>query len=77
MKKAIFTNAPSPIHGHHTTTGHLTNMDNFSIIGREGHGFARTIKVFISRMVNNPILNKTISQMLISTECGNFMYESL
>ena len=24
--------------------GHLMTMDNFSIVGREGHGFTRTMK---------------------------------
>ena len=35
---------PSPIYGHYTTNGHLTSVDNFSIVGREVHGFARTVK---------------------------------
>ena len=29
---------------YHTTTDHLSNMENVNIIGRERHGFARAIK---------------------------------
>ena len=36
--------APSPIFEHDNTTGHKTSVDNFKIIGREGHGISRTIK---------------------------------
>ena len=35
---------PSSIHVHSTQTGHNTTPDNFSIIGREDHGLARTLK---------------------------------
>ena len=27
---------PTPIHSHHTTTGHQTSTDNLIIVGREG-----------------------------------------
>ena len=54
--------ALSPIHGHHSTTGHLTPLDNFSTVGREGLGFARTIKKPIFINVNNPIHNRNISK---------------
>ena len=33
---------PSPIYGHSNISGHSTNPDNFTIIGREDHGLART-----------------------------------
>ena len=33
--------APSPIYEHDNTTGHKTTVDNFKIIGREGHGISR------------------------------------
>ena len=36
--------APSPMFEHNNTTGHTTSVENFKIIGREGHGMARTIK---------------------------------
>ena len=35
--------APSPIFEHNNATGHTTSVENFKIIGREGHGMARTI----------------------------------
>ena len=35
---------PSPIYGHSNTSGHSTNPNNFTIIGREDHGLARTIR---------------------------------
>ena len=49
---------PSPIHHHSNNTGHPTSQDNFQIIGREGHGIARTIKECIFLRVNNPTLNR-------------------
>ena len=54
--------APSPIHAHHTTTGHPTTLENFSIVGREGQGFARTIKESIFIRVNHPTLNKNTNR---------------
>ena len=47
-------------HGHQTTTGHPTTPDNLSIVGREGQGFARTIKESIFIGVNNPTLKETL-----------------
>ena len=47
---------PSPIHHHSINTGHSTTQHNFQIIGREGHGIARTIKETIYIRVNNPTL---------------------
>ena len=35
---------PSLIHNHSQNIGHTTTEDNFQVIGREGHGIARTIK---------------------------------
>ena len=51
---------PSPIHHHSINTGHPTTQHNFQIIGREGHGFARTIKESIYIRVNNPTLNRNV-----------------
>ena len=51
---------PSPIHHHSINTGHPTTQHNFQIIGREGHGIARTIKESIYIRVNNPTLNRNI-----------------
>ena len=47
---------PSPIHAHSTQTGHNITLENFNIIGREGHGLARKIKESIYIRVNNPTL---------------------
>ena len=41
--------APSSMDGHHTITGHLTYFHNLRILGREGHGSARTIKESIHK----------------------------
>ena len=43
---------------HSTQKGHNTAQDNFSTIGREDHGLARTIKESIFIRVNNPTLNR-------------------
>ena len=45
---------PSPIYGHQSPTDHPTTLENFSIVGREGQRFARTIKEYISIRLNNP-----------------------
>ena len=39
--------APSPIFEHQNTTGHTKTVDNFKIIGSEGHNMARAIKEVI------------------------------
>ena len=52
----------SPTQGNKTTTGHLTTMENFNIIGRESHGFIRTIKESIYFRVNQPTLNRNIGK---------------
>ena len=49
---------PSPIHAHSNQTGHNTTSDNFSIIGREDHSLARTVKEY----VNNPTLHRNIAK---------------
>ena len=46
-----------PIHVHSTQAGHSTTPENFSIIGREDHGLASTVKESIYIRVNNPALN--------------------
>ena len=51
---------PSHIHAHSTQTGHSINPDNFTIIGREDHGLARTIMESIYIRVNNPTLNRNV-----------------
>ena len=40
--------APSPIHSYQSTTGHISTLDNFSIVSREGQSLARSIKKSIS-----------------------------
>ena len=52
--------APSPIHDHNITTGHKTSVENFKIIGREGHSISRTIQEAIYIRVNNPTLNRNV-----------------
>ena len=53
---------PSTIHVHSTETGHNTTPDNFSIIWREDHGLARTIKESLYTRVNIPTLNRNIGK---------------
>ena len=54
--------APSPIHDHHNITGHEVSLDNFSIMGREDHNIARSIKEAILLRVNDPSLNRNIGK---------------
>ena len=53
--------APSPIYGHDNTTGHKTSVENFKIIGREGHGIYRIIREAIYIRVNKPTLNRNVA----------------
>ena len=54
--------APSPIYDHSNTTGHTTNINNFSIVGREEQNLSRLIKELMFIRVNNPSLNKNIGK---------------
>ena len=53
---------PSPIIDHHNITGHEVSLDNFSIVGREEHSIARTIKEAILIRVIVPSLNRNIGK---------------
>ena len=50
------------VYGHSNIAGHSTNLDNFTIIGREDHGLARTIKESIYIRVKNPTLNRNVGK---------------
>ena len=50
--------ATFPIYDHVYTSGHHTKLDNFSIVGRESHTIARTIKEAIYIRVNDVSLNR-------------------
>ena len=54
--------APSPIHEHQNSTGHITSVENFKIIGREDHNMARAVKEAIYIRVNNLTLNRNIGK---------------
>ena len=54
--------APSPICDHHNITGHEVSLDNFSIVGREDHNIARSIKKAVLIRVNDPSLNRNIGK---------------
>ena len=55
--------APSPIHSHHTVSGHsLPTQDNVEILAREGHSFSRLIKESMYIQVNNPSLNRNVGK---------------
>ena len=53
---------PSPIYENSNISGHSTNHDNFTIIGREDHGLTRTIKKSIYIRVSNPTLNRNVGK---------------
>ena len=55
--------APSPIYEHDNTTGHKTSVENFMIIGREGHGISRTIQEAIYIRVNQPYSQQKCGQI--------------
>ena len=53
---------------HHDITGHQTGVENISIVGRESHNLARTIKEAIYIWVTNPFLNKKLGSTSCPTE---------
>ena len=53
---------PSPIYGHSNQSGHSTNPYTFTVIRREDHGLARTIKESIYIRVNNPTLGRNVGK---------------
>ena len=57
--------APSPIFENNNATGYTTSVENFTIIGREGHDMARTIKEVIYMRVNN----LPLTGILANTTC--------
>ena len=63
--------APSPNFEHQDNTGHTTSVENFKIIGREGHNMARAIKEAIYLTGNNPTLNGNME----NTTCHVFLIE--
>ena len=54
--------APLPIFEHKNITGHITTVENFKIIAREGQNMARAIKESIYIRINNPTLNRNIAK---------------
>ena len=54
--------APSPIFEHQSSTGYTTSVENFKLIGREGHNMARSIKEAMCIRVNSPTLNRNIGK---------------
>ena len=54
--------APSTIYDPSNITGHTTNLNNFSIVGREEQNLSRLIKESMFIRVNNPSLNKNIGK---------------
>ena len=52
----------SLIYAHSSQSGYSPNPDNFTIIWREDHGLARTIKKSIYIRVNNPTLNRNVGK---------------
>ena len=60
FKLAVFT-VPTN-HDHINTNGHDLSLENFSIVGREDHSIARSIKEAILIRVNDPSLNRNIGK---------------
>ena len=58
--------ASCPIYDHTDPTGHLTNVDIFSNLGRGSCNFARTINEAISLKINNPSLSWNIVKYQLS-----------
>ena len=53
-----------------------TNPEDFTIIGREDHGLARTIKESINISVNNPTLNRNVGKYNIHHIWGRVLFNT-
>ena len=49
-------------------------MENFKIIGREGHGISRTTKEAIYIRVNNPTLNRNVGKYNLPHIWDKFLF---
>ena len=58
-----------------TTTGHITTVEDFSIVGREDQNLMRTLKEDIYIRVNNPSLNKHIGKYHLPHMCGEILFK--
>ena len=67
---------PSAIFKYQNTTGHITTVDNFQIIGREGNNIARAMKEATYIKVNNPKLNKNIGKYNLPHICDEVLYST-
>ena len=54
--------APSPIYDHHNITGHLTTVNNFSIMGRKDWNCNRTITESVYVRINGSSIYKNIGK---------------
>ena len=54
--------APCPIYNHARTSGCLTKLDYFSIVGKESHTITRTLKEAMFKWVNDPSLKRNIGK---------------
>ena len=54
--------APSPIHHHSHSTGHLVSPKCFTIVGRGSQGVTRNIKEAMYICVNDPSLNRNLGK---------------
>ena len=61
---------PSHIFEQQNNSGHITSVEIFKIICREGHNRARTIKEAIYIWVNNPTQNKEYWKIQPATPLG-------
>ena len=54
--------APSPIHHHGNSTGHLVSPECFTIVDREPQGVTRNINEAMYIHVNDPSLNRNLGK---------------
>ena len=61
--------APSPMHEHQNSTGHITSVENFKIIGREDHNMARAVRRPYTSELTIPHWTETLGSTTCHT-CG-------
>ena len=69
--------APPPIHTHQSIIDHSKSVEDFNILGRDGHNFGRTIKESFYIGVNNSTLNMNIHKYNLQNTWDRVLFTTL
>ena len=66
--------APSPIYDYQQKTGLCTSVEDFNMLGREGHSLTRSLIQSIFMRVSNLILNRNIGKYNLPDIWGRVLF---